>query len=428
MKTVDIQVHEVTRVEGHGNIVLRAKDGTVEECKLEITEAPRFFEAMLKDRSWWEASFITCRICGICSVGHTTASLKATEAAMDVEISEQTLLLRKILFYAEQLQSHILHTYFLVAPDQFKVGSVIPLASTHPDVVRRALRLKKLANELCGIIAGRHVHPQATVVGGFTRIPTMDELKMARQMLLDAEPDMKATVELFAGLTWPDFTRETEYVALSTEDEYAFYDGTLSSSDGQSVTASNYKEIIHEKIVPHSTAKHAFHNRESYMVGALARYNLNHKELRAEARNAAKKLGLKAPCHNPYMISVAQVVECVHCFYEAIDLVDQLLEKGLKPEVPNVKPKAGRGVGLAEVPRGLLVHDYTYNERGLITDANCIIPTAQNLGNIDRDIRAIAPQIIDRPKEEIRLLLEMLVRAYDPCISCSVHLLDIKFV
>jgi len=428
MASVTINVHEVTRVEGHGNIVVRAKDGTVEEVRLEIIESPRFFEAMVSRRKYTDINFITSRICGICAVGHCTTSLQATERAMGITVSQQTETLRKLNFYGEQLQSHILHEYFLVAPDFFQAGSVIPLAGTHPEVVKRALRLKKLANEMCCVIGGRHVMPVSLVVGGFTRVPTKKELSALKDKLVAAEPDFDETVKLFATLQMPNFTRETEYVSLTHPTEYAFIEGDIKSSDTGVVKPMDYQKVVKEKIVKHSTAKHTYNNRASYMVGALARFNNNSKQLHAKARRVAADLKLAAPCHNPFMINAAQIVESVHCYEESLGLLNQLLESPLKDEAVQVKPRAGRGVGVCEVPRGILFHDYTYDENGTMVSANLIIPTGQNLANIEQDIRAIVPQIIDRPKDEIRLTLEMLVRAYDPCISCSVHMLDVKFV
>lgn len=427
MSTLEINVHDITRVEGHGNLIVRARDGTVEECKLEITEPPRLFEAMLVARDWTEASIISCRICGICSNAHTLTSWQAAESAMGIELSEQTLLLRNLLEDGEQLSSHILHLYFLVAPDQFRTPSVIPLASSHPDVVKRALRLKKVANQLCAIIVGKHTHAPGGTVGGFLRIPTVEELRSIRTVLAEIEPDIKATVELFSSLTWPEFERETEYVSITDPEKYTFYSGDLISSEGDRVPPADYKEIIREKVVPHSTAKHSSHKRDSIQVGALARFNNNYDKLRPEAAEAANKLGLKPPCHNPFMISSAQLVESVNVYYDAIDILDTLIARGTRLERPSVKPRAGRGVGVTEAPRGTLVHDYTYNENGIITDVNIITPTAINCANIEQDIRAFTPQIIDKPKGEVRFLLEMLVGAYDPCISCSVHYLDITF-
>ena len=428
-KSVDVNVHYVTRVEGHGNIVVNVANGKLEKCELQIVEAPRFFEAMLLGRRWDEASLITSRICGICAVGHATASVLATEAAMGIVNSEQTERLRLLNVMGETLQSHILHLYFLAAPDFLGVGSVVPLVESHTEVVLRALKLKKLANDMCGIISGRKVHPIAMTPGGFTRIPATEEIQEIRDRLVDAEADIQATVDLFASLTPPDFQRETEYEALWCEGEYALYRGTkIITTDGAEATTADYKNIIHEKVVDHSSSKHVSNKRSSLMVGALARLNNNYDQLHPKARKAAEKLGLKPINTNTFHNNTAQVIECAHAVHRGIEVCDELLASGLKDEKPEVEVKAGRGVGISEVPRGLLVHDYTYDDNGCITDANLVIPTGQNLANVEDDFRKFVPEILDKSQEEISHLLEMLVRAYDPCISCSVHMLDVKFV
>lgn len=429
MANVNVTVHHVTRVEGHGNIVVNAKDGVLEECRLDIVETPRFFEAMLRGRPYTESSHITSRICGICAVGHATASLGATEAALNVELSEQTVLLRKLIFHGEQLDSHVLHTYMLVAPDFFHVGSVIPLASIAPEAVVRALRMKKLAGDLCAAVGGRHTHPIAMTVGGFTHLPTVDEIKSLRHRLVDARQDVDDTVALFKTLPWPQFERETEYVALSKPDEYAFIDGRITTTDGGSYAIKDYRQVTNERVIEHSSAKHCAHKRESYMVGALARFNINHNLLHPRAKAAAEELGLKAICTNPYMNTAAQVVEIVHCVEDAIRICDELIGRGIKTETLwKFAGKGGEGAGSAEVPRGILFHNYTIGDDGRVVGANCIIPTGQNLANIEADMRALAPQILDQGQEKVQMMMEMLVRAYDPCISCSTHFLNVKFV
>ena len=429
MANVNIEVHHVTRVEGHGNIVVNAKNGVLEECRLEIVEAPRFFEAMLRGRPYTESSHITSRICGICAVGHATASLRATENALGTEPSEQTVLLRKLNFYGEILDSHVLHVYMLVAPDMFGVGSVIPLVEIAPEAVLRALRIKKLAGDLCAAIAGRHTHPIAMAVGGFTHHPTAADLLALRARLVEARADMDATVALAKTLPWPDFSRETEYVALRKDDEYAFIDGTITTTDGGSYALSDYRKLTNEHLVQHSTAKHAQHRRESYMVGALARFNLNCDQLHPRAKEAAEALGMKPICTNSFLNTAAQVVEMVHAVEDAIQLIDRLVARGITPEpLPPFPGRGGEGVGSCEVPRGTLFHSYRIDDDGRVIGANCIIPTGQNLANIEADMRALVPQILDQPQEKIRLMMEMLVRAYDPCISCSTHFLDVRFV
>jgi coenzyme F420-reducing hydrogenase alpha subunit len=428
MKNITVNVEHVTRVEGHGNIVVNVKEGKIEECKWEVVEAPRFFEAFVRGRTYLEVSHITSRICGICSIGHTLCSLQATEAALGVKISEQTRLLRRILIQGENLQSHVLHSYFLAAPDFVGAPSVFPLVKTHPDVVVRALRMKKLANDLCDVFGGRTVHPITPTVNGFTKLPEVKEIQDIRKRLVDATPDLEATLELFKTLKIPAFERETEYISLKSKEEYALYDGVIASTDAGTTPVSNYRNWTNEYLVPHSTAKYAKNVRDSYMVGALARFNNNHDQLSPRAKKASAALGLKAPCYNPFMNTVVQVVEAVHAVDESIRLIDEVLDKGLKEEDRRILLKAGKGVGAVDVPRGILFHDYTYDKDGICREANCIIPTNQNLANIQKDMEALLPQILGQSQDEIRLKLEMLVRAYDPCISCSTHLLKVKFV
>ena len=433
-QNLNVEVHHITRVEGHGNIYVNVHEGTIEKCEWAIPEAPRFFEAMVVGRQYSELHHVTSRICGICSIGHTLASLKATEAAMGVQISEQDLKLRKLALHGENLQSHILHLGFLVLPDLLGVGSVIPLTASNPKEVKTVLRLHRLANEMSNLLCGRTTHPQRLVPGGFSKIPSINELTSVRLKLKESVPDVQAVAGLIKSLAdrLPDFTRETEFIGLTSPDEYALYDGKLGSTDTGTIPVNEYLTYANEYIVPYSTAKRAKHARESYMVGALARLNLNYDKLSPMAKQTAEMFDLKPICHNPFMNSIAQLVEVVHSLEDSIRLIDELEAAGLKsqPEYnnPKIKVKAGRGVGAVEVPRGVLFHDYTYNGNGYCTKANCIIPTNQNHENIELDLKALLPKILDKPKKEIELNLEMLVRAYDPCISCSTHAVKVHFV
>jgi coenzyme F420-reducing hydrogenase alpha subunit len=444
MRDGKINVHYVTRIEGHGNIVVDLKEGAIKELRWEIPEAPRFFEAMVRGQSYADAPHITSRICGICSIGHTVASLQGIEAALGVQPSEQTVLLRKLILHAETVQSHTLHVFYLAAPDFLGVNSVVPLATTHREPLLQAIRLHRLANEWSGLIGGRTTHPINMVVNGWTRLPTQDELRALRQRLTEAVPDLEAWVEIFKTLDIPDFERETEYLALQRDDEYAFYNGAIASTDGGTTPAPHYREKIKEFVVPYSTAKHAKAARESFMVGALARFNNNYEQLSPLARWAAEAMGLKPVCYNPFMNNVAQLVEVAHCLEDGVRIINELLAMGLKEEDRSVEVKGGTGpstefipskveglrtgVGATEVPRGTLYHEYTLDDNGIITGANFVIPTNMNHNNIERDMKALVPAIIDRPQKEITLTLEMLVRAYDPCISCSAHLLNVEFV
>ncbi len=430
-ENLKIEVSPVSRVEGHGDLVINIKDKKIEELVFRIPESPRFFEAMMVGRKYNEPSHIAARICGICSVAHTCASLKATEKAMGIKLPRQTINLRKLVYHHENVQSNVLHVYFLAAPDFFGVGSVFPLVETHPEVVNIALRTKKMANDMVRIIGGRAVHPMRVVVGGFTKLPTEGEMIKMREMLEASYPDFEKSLEVLKTLDIPDFERETEYISISDTTDYALYDGNIKSTDGWEIDDQDYLDKINEKVVQYSTAKHCWTSRDAFMVGALARFNNNYEKLTDNAKKYADELGLKAPCYNTFMNNIAQFVEIVHGVDDSIRLIDEILEKGLNEDeamVMDIKPRAGRGVGVVEAPRGMLIHDYTYDDRGRVEKANMIIPTGMNYANIEKDMHALVPAIIDKSENEIRLVCEMLIRAYDPCISCSTHFLNIRLV
>ena len=423
-----VDVHHITRVEGHGNIKVDVQNGVIQECNLEIVEAPRFFEAMLKDRHFDESALVTSRICGICSVGHQLASLAATEDAFGIKISEQEKLLRRIINCGEFFESHVLHVYFLAVPDFVGVKSVLPLVNTHKDVVIQALKLKRLGHYVGDVIGGRLVHPVALYPKAMRKVPSKHQLEDIIAKLKDAKDELKSAVKTLKTLKLPRFERETEYISLYKDGDYALLEGNIYSSDTGESSYKNYRDFTNEYLIDHSTAKRAKHNRDSLMVGALARFNNNHKWLSDDAKEIAQELGLKSPCYNSYMITVAQFVELMHLADDAIQAAEKLLDMNVDIEDRDFPVKASVGVGAVEVPRGILYHEYNYNDKGLMEKANCVIPTAQNLNNIENDFRALLPTILDKSEEEITLLLEMMVRAYDPCISCSTHVLDVEFI
>lgn len=437
-KNVNIKVEYITRVEGHGNIVVNVKEGRIEKCEFNVVESPRFFEGMLRGRSVFEAQHITSRICGICSCGHSLASIQAAEDALGIIPTEQTVKLRKLLLHLETLDSHILHIYLLAAPDILGVKSFIPLVSTHNKVVRRALRMKKQCNDLCDILVGRHVHPISCVVGGFTKLPREKDLDTMLNTLRGLRADMSVTVDLASTFKFPEFERDTEYVALvNNSAEYPFLNGDIGSTDGVRMNKKDYRKITNEFVDPRSSAKFTRLSRESYAVGALARFNLNADKLHPEAKAVAEKIGLKPVCKNPYLNTAAQLVESVHCLEDAISIVSDLRKHGINydeqvlvgvNELKNIPVRAGDGVGAVEVPRGVLFHNYQTDGKATIVNANCIIPTNQNVNNIQHDIRKLLPEILHKTEAEITLALEMLVRAYDPCISCATHYLDVRFI
>jgi coenzyme F420-reducing hydrogenase alpha subunit len=421
--TQTIDIHHLTRVEGHGNIKISINEGKVEEATWEVVETPRFFEAMLVGKKWENAPWICGRICGICSIGHTLASIRAVENAFGIVPTDQTRKLRLLLKHMETLQSHVLHLYFLAAPDFVNVGSVFPLIDSHPDVVKRAAKIKLLANDLCDCVGGRRIHPTRTVIGGFTMLPEKDELLKFKYRLQDVGDDLTRTADLFRQFVIPDFKRETEFVSLKGNGEYPFIGGDLVSTDGVVKKEHEYRMMTNEYMVGQSTSKWSMLSRESFAVGALARLNNNFAFLHPAAKELSQSFGLNPVNHNPYMNNIAQLVECVHVVMESIDLINGMLDKDWQEPREKVVPKEGIGVGAVEVPRGILYHCYAFDKEGRIVKSDCVIPTSQNHANIQHDLTALAEQYAREGKKDrdIELLAQMLVRSYDPCISCSVH-------
>ncbi len=430
-KTVDIDVHHITRVEGHGNIQVRARDGVIEKAEWQVPEAPRYFEAMVRERPWEDIQTIVSRICGICSVTHSLAAIKAIEDAMKIEISEQTDKLRILTHYGEQLESHSLHVGYLVAPDLLGQKSVVPLATSHPDEVKNIIQIHRVGNLMMELLAGRKTHPVRLVPGGFAMLPSEDDLRRLKQELEDTVPRLKqlASVVLSLADKLPAFERDTEYIALVNPPKYPFYHGDIGSTDAdETKPIHEFESVVNEYVTPQSTAKWTKWHREAYAVGALARYNLNADHLQPLAKEVAGQFGLEKGCCNPYFNNIAQVVESVQVVERSLQIIDELLSEGIEHERPEVTPQAGEGVGCVEAPRGILFHRYAFDENGICQGGNICIPTNQNHGNIQKDFESLVPSILEREEDEIRLLMEMLVRSYDPCISCSTHLLNVEFV
>jgi sulfhydrogenase subunit alpha len=431
--TVNINVHHVTRIEGHGNIVVNARNGKVEKCEWQVPEAPRFFEAMVRGRSYEDIQTIVSRICGICSITHSLASTKAVENAMGLEVSEQADKIRILMHYSEQLQSHVLHVGYLAVPDFFGAPSVVPLVAKAPGPVKTIIGLHRLANEWSDLIAGRTTHPVTLRPGGLTKIPTETQLRELQERLKKSLPDLKAVADVVLSVVGnvPSFERPTEYISLKQTHPptYTFYHGEIASTDYDgTVPVNSWKTVANEYVSDQSTAKWTKWHRDSYAVGALARFNNNAELLSPTARAVAGLFGLKKGCCNPFLNTVAQLVEAVHVVEKSIELIDELLTRGLKPETIRVSPKAGKASGCVEAPRGILFHEYEFDRKGNCMGADICIPTNQNHGNIQKDFEKLVPEILDEPEDAIRLKLEMLVRSYDPCISCSTHMLDVKFV
>jgi len=425
MSTKTIKVDLLARVEGEGGLFVKVKDDHVVDVKLSIFEPPRFFEALLRGRDFREAPDITARICGICPVAYQMSAIHAMEYACGVKVGGQLRALRRLLYCGEWIESHTLHVYMLHAPDFLGYADAIQLAKDYPEAVQRGLQLKKIGNEIVTLLGGREIHPINVRVGGFYHLPHKRDFEPLVERLQWARDAALATVRWVATLPFPEFEGDYEYVALRHPDEYPFNEGRIVSSKGLDIDLAEYNDYFREVHVEHSTALHSvLRDQDTYFVGPLARYNLNFDRLPGFIQDLAREIGFAPPINNPFKSIVVRALETLYACDEALRLI-AAYEMPEQPYVP-VEPRAGKGYGCTEAPRGILYHRYEIDDNGVILNAQIVPPTSQNQRIIEDDLRRFVELALDLPEEKLVWECEQAVRNYDPCISCSTHYLQLR--
>ncbi|MCX6831331.1 MAG: Ni/Fe hydrogenase subunit alpha [candidate division Zixibacteria bacterium] len=420
-----IKVDYLARVEGEGSLYVKIKDNKVEDVKFKIFEPPRFFEAFLRGREYKEAPDITARICGICPIAYQMGAVTAMENALDMKVDGQLRALRRLIYCGEWIESHVLHVYMLHAPDFLGYEDAIRMAKDYPDAVQRGLRLKKVGNDLLTIVGGREIHPINVRVGGFYKAPDKAEFKAITEELKWARDAAVETVKWVSTLSFPDFERDYEFVALRHPDEYPLFEGRLVSNKGLDIEIKDYEQHFAEEHAKHSHALHSvLKDRGAYFVGPLARYSLNYDRLTPLAQQVAKEAGLGETCNNPFKSIIVRSVEVVWACEEALRIIDEY-EKPDKPYV-ETNPRAAVGYGCSEAPRGICYHRYRLDDEGIILDAKIVPPTSQNQKTIEGDLAEFVPKHLDLSDEKLTWQCEQAVRNYDPCISCATHFLKLK--
>jgi len=425
MKSRTVKVDYLARIEGEGRLYVKIEDDKVTDVKFGIFEPPRFFEAFLRGRKFTEAPDITARICGICPIAYQMSSSYAMEQACGVKVTGPLRDLRRLIYCGEYIESHALHIYLLHAPDFLGYEDAIRLAADYPDVVKEALRLKKIGNDIMVLIGGREIHPINTRVGGFYKAPTKKELnKLVEPLKWALEASLK-TVKFTSTLNFPDFERDYEFVSLRHPDEYPITEGRLVSNKGIDIEISQFLDYFEEEHVHHSTSlRGVVKGRSDYLAGPMSRYNNNFDKLPAIAQEAAKEAGLPKICKNPFKSIIVRAVELVFACHEALRLIENY-EMPDKPFI-EVNPRDGVGHGCTEAPRGILYHRYKIDKDGIIKDARIIPPTAQNQRAMEEDLRGFVEKNINLPTDKLTWQCEQAVRNYDPCISCSCHFLKLQ--
>jgi sulfhydrogenase subunit alpha len=421
-----IKVDALTRVEGEGGLYVRVRDAAVEEVRLEIYEPPRLFEAFLRGRPLEDVPDITARICGICPVAYQMSSVHALERALGVAVTPEIRRLRRLLYCGEWIESHVLHMFLLHAPDFLGFESGLAMAEKYPSELNTALRLKKHGNQLLEMLGGRAIHPINVAVGGFYRSPRREELE---RLIPDFQWGLQAAVEAtrwVAGFDYPDFEAQYEFVSLVHGDEYPMNEGRITTSGGESFSPDEFDQAFEERHVPHSTALHCVRKPtgKPYLVGPLARVNLNLDQLLPTARRLADEVGIAWPCANPFKSIVARGLEVVHAYEEALSILRDY--RPAKPPRVAYEYRAGEGAAATEAPRGTLYHRYTVDEQGKVREARIVPPTSQNQAQIEADLRDWVPRALSDDEARTARQCENFVRNYDPCISCSTHFLRVR--
>lgn len=423
-----IKLDYITKIYGHASLDVKIRESKVKKAELNVFESSRFFEALVRNKKYDEIPKITSRICGICSASHNITSLMAIENAFGVNPSRQTRELRELLILGGWIQSHALHSYFLALPDYLGFSSILEMCGKYKEEVERAFRLKGLGGKIQTTIGGSSIHPLTTGINGFNKIPKRQELDELLNSLRNGRKDALETVKLFSSLKKPRFERKRKFIALKSKNEYAILSGDVGIGD-RCLPQKDYRKNLKLEKRSYSTSKFVTWQGKEFMVGPLARLNINKEFLSKNAKKSLDILGISLPTYSPFDANLARVIEIVHCIDRSIDIINRI---GLRQEenafdFKKLKKKSYFGFALTEAPRGILHHSYKIDKKGIVKGSDIITPTAKNLEGIENDVKSFLPHLLKEPKSKIISGLEKLIRSYDPCISCSTHFLEVSF-
>lgn len=417
-----LKINHIAKMEGHAGFMASVIHGDVKSAKMEVQEGIRLIEGILIGRHYKDMPIVAQRICGICPVVHNLTAIKALEAAMEVSVTPETEKLRALLELGQIIHSHALHLFFLSLADFLDIDNDIQLIKEYPDQTKAAIRIREFGMEIVKVIGGRVVHPLTNEVGGFKKIPEAE----AFRKLISQSPDILKTAlelgEFFKKIRLPEFSRPTEYVCLSKAGEYAIYDGDIASNWKLHIPVADFENNFAELQKQQEIVKKVEHNGKSYMVGAIARINVNRAKLTPKAYQYLNSLGWSFPDYNPFHNVLAQMTEVIYCLEQAEKYMKELLQVDLTSVLTKeYQVRAGSGAAAVEAPRGTLYYHVEVDGKGYVKNVNIITPTAQFLANLEDDIAEYIPKIIGLGDSERQRKLRAFVRAYDPCISCAVH-------
>jgi coenzyme F420-reducing hydrogenase alpha subunit len=412
-------IDPLTRVEGHGRIELLLKDGRLQDVTVRLMESPRLFEKLVVGRRYDEVPELICRICAICSAVHKLASLQALEKAMVVAVPPIAVMLRELLLLGGHIQSHALHLFCLVLPDFFGAPDVLELMRKNDPLAQSGLALKAFGNRIQEVAGGRVIHPVNPVFGGVAYCPPKTELENLLEEVVRWQQDW---LDIEAG-----FAQTASYpaahpvmgthLAMEMTKEFSLHGERLCPDNGATLPIADYAQLLAEKAVPYSYAKEATGQQGPFVTGAIARLR------QASCRGIEVNLpSVEAGIHGN---NQAQLWEVGWALRRIGALLELLLQADPRePLCVSIKsPCGGTGTSAIEAPRGLLIHHYVVDEWGTVVAADIVTPTAINQ-------RVMADQLMvdladERDHDRLRDSAGRIVRAYDPCISCAVHLLEV---
>lgn len=433
-KIDDITIESLSKIEGQASLNVKISDGKIEKVEFIVGDYKRFYTEAMKGKPIAALPQLLSRICGTCSNAHIMASIEACENALGITPSEQTKRLRLLTMYGLMIRDHALHLYLFVSPDLYGKDSFLDFDENIPaehQILHDAFDIKAAGNLLSTLIAGRSVHAPYPTIGGFTHFPDQAGIDAMVTKLREIRPAVLRMIEIFKNAPW-HFDRKAKFMALVPE-RYGFLKGAIRSSSGEVIEERDFRNHLEHVVLPYSQASAYKYNGECFMVGALARMNLAKDLLNSntiETLGGPQGLTLSMfPSTDIYLNNLAQAIEILHSVDDAIEL----LKTPIQPEqiiVASAKTTAGQvGVGVIEAPRGTLYHKVVLGADDIVKDGEIIVPTGQNQINIEEDIARLVEELLpSKTKEEIQFEIEKLIRAYDPCISCAAHFLEVNWL
>ncbi len=449
---VKLSVEPVTRVEGHGKITVSFdKDGNLDKVHFHVVEV-RGFEKFLEGRYIEDAPIFTPRICGICQVSHHLASAKAVDNVFGVKIPETAYLLRNLMHQGATLHSHTLHFYALGAPDlmypttdDVLKRNLLGMAKEHPEIVKEAIELRKIGQTVVKTVGGRAIHPATAVVGGQSKQLYEDErdelLKLSERAIELSEKSVKLGKKLIENIKENNLMDigyfESYHAGMVDNGTHELYDGTIrivnpSGKVEYEFDPSKYSEYIAEGVRPYSYLKFPYlkdKDEESgvYRVNTLSRLNVSDKMATPLAQKYYEEFinEFGKPCHYPILFNYARLIEALSCAEKIKELLenDKIVDTDIRAEPDGI---VGEGVGCVEAPRGTLIHHFKTDDKGIIKDTNLVVATVQNNPAMDIGVKKVAEKYIKSPNDatpQVLNYMEMVIRAYDPCLSCATHVI-----